>query len=70
MAKILCSKSGILFQCEHMPLGLNSQEYHHPLLSVPQKKLLSLSKEWTANRLTATESYLLYLSLLNYTDLS
>lgn len=69
MAKILCSKSGILFQCEHMPSGLQANEYHHPLFSVQQKRLLALAQDWSANKLSATESYLLYLSLLNSTGL-
>lgn len=69
MAKILCRYSGILFQCEHMPIGLSANEYHHPLFSVPKKRLLNLAKEWAANRLTQTEAYLLYLSLLHSTDL-
>jgi hypothetical protein len=69
MAKILCKYSGILFNCEHMPLGLASNEYYHPLFAVPKKRLLALAGEWSANRLSHTESYLLYLSLLNSTNL-
>jgi hypothetical protein len=69
MAKILCSLSGILFQCEHMPLALANREYHHPMFSLPKKKLLSLAGQWAAQKLTATESYLLYLSLFNSTEL-
>jgi len=52
-----------------MPAGLSSHEYHHPLFSVSQKKLLALVKDWASNRLSPTESYLLYLSLLHSTDL-
>lgn len=69
MARIVCKYSGVVFNCEHMPLGLTQNEYHHPLFSVPQKRLLPLVKEWSANRLSPTESYLLYLSLLHSTDL-
>ncbi len=69
MAKILCAYSGILFQCEHMPMALSQREYHHPLFNVPKKKLLALTGEWSRHRLSETESYLLYLSLLHSTDL-
>lgn len=69
MARITCSYSGVVFNCEHMPLSLGAHEYHHPLFSVPQKKLLLLVKDWSANKLSPTESYLLYLSLLHSTDL-
>lgn len=69
MAQILCNKSGILFNCEFLPLTLHSRELSHPLFSVPQKKLLSLTGEWARGRLKLEESYLLYLSLLNSTDL-
>jgi hypothetical protein len=69
MARITCIYSGVVFNCEHMPMGLSSHEYHHPLFSVPKKRLLALTKDWSANKLSATESYLLYLSLLHSTDL-
>jgi hypothetical protein len=52
MARITCKYSGVIFNCEHMPLGLSSNEYYHPLFSVPKKKLLVLSKEWAANKLS------------------
>jgi hypothetical protein len=68
MAKITCAYSGIEFSCEHMPLALSSREYHHPLFNIPKRKLLSLTGEWSRHRLSETESYLLYLSLLHSTD--
>lgn len=69
MARITCKYSGVIFNCEHMPLGLSSNEYYHPLFAVPKKRLLVLSKDWSANKLSPTESYLLYLSLLHSTNL-
>ena len=69
MGRILCSYSGILFECQHMPMSLSAREYYHPMFSLHKKKLLTLSKDWASNRLTPTESYLLYLSLLHSTDL-
>lgn len=66
MARLTCSKSGISFQCEHMPLA----SYNiHPLFNVPQKRLISLAGQWAAQKLTPTESYLLYLSLIDSTEL-
>lgn len=69
MARITCSKSGIAFNCEHMPLAFGSSTYEHPLFHVPQKRLISLAGTWAAGKLTPTESYLLYLSLLDSTSL-
>ena len=69
MARITCAYSGVVFNCEHMPISLQSREYHHPLFSLPKKKLVSLAGDWAAGKLTPTESYLLYLSLFHSTDL-
>lgn len=70
MALIQCSKSGITFNCEHLPLAISSNySISHPLFSLPQKKLLSLAGQWSARKLSSTESYLLYLALLDSTEL-
>ena len=69
MAKITCSYSGVVFNCEHMPISLSSREIAHPLFFTPKKRLISLAGQWAANRLSPTESYLLYLALLNSTEL-
>lgn len=69
MARIICSKSGVIFNCEHMPIAFSSTEYIHPLFYVPQKKLISLAGTWAAGKLTPTESYLLYLALMDSTEL-
>jgi hypothetical protein len=69
VAQITCSKSGVVFSCEHMPVSLSSREYSHPLFSISKKRLISLSAQWAAGKLSPTENYLLYLSLLNSTDL-
>jgi hypothetical protein len=69
MAKLLCSKSGTYFACEHMPIAFQSSALSHPLFAVPQKRLLSLAGQWAAGKLTKTESYLLFLSLLDSTSL-
>ena len=69
MAKIICAYSSIEFKCEHLPFAISSREIAHPLFSVSKKKLLSLTPRWSLGELTPTESYLLYLSLLNSTSL-
>ena len=67
--KILCAYSSIEFSCDHFPGYLSSRESHHPIFSVPQKKLLSYLGKWSRGHLTSTDSYLLFLSLLKSTDL-
>ena len=69
MAKILCAYSGIEFTCEHFPITLHARESYHPIFNVPQKKLLSYLGKWAGNELTPTDSYLLFLSLLNSSEL-
>ena len=69
MARIVCSKSGVRFNCEHMPTTLSSSSYTHPIFHVPQKRLIALAGQWAAQKLTTTESYLLYLALLDSTEL-
>lgn len=69
MAKITCKFSGVEFSCEHMPISLSHREACHPIFSLPKKRLLSLTSQWASNRLSPTESYLLYLSLFHTTDL-
>lgn len=74
MAKLTCAKSGVVFSVEHMPMSLTSGKLDHPLFTLDKKKLLSLYGRWNRGNedglgLTATESYLLYLSLLNSTEL-
>lgn len=69
MARITCSKSSLVFNCEHLPISLQSNETSHPFFNIPQKRLLSLAGDWARNSLSPVESYLLYLSLLHSTDL-
>lgn len=67
--KILCSLSGIEFTCEHFPAYLSSREVSHPIFSLPQKKLISYLGKWAGGELTPTDSYLLFLSILNSSGL-
>jgi len=67
--KILCSISGIEFTCEHFPAYLSAREIAHPIFSLPQKKLLSYLGKWSSSELTPTDSYLLFLSILNSSSL-
>lgn len=66
--KILCAISGIEFQCEHFPAYLTSREVTHPIFHLSQKKLLSFIPKFSSSELTETDSYLLFLALLNSTD--
>ena len=67
--KILCSLSGIEFTCEHFPGSFYAREVHHPVFTIPQKKLLSYTGKWAAGELTPTDSYLLFLALLHSSEL-
>jgi hypothetical protein len=67
--KILCSISGIEYECQHFPAYLTSREVSHPIFHLPQKKLLSYLGKWAGSELTPTDSYLLFLALLNSSEL-
>lgn len=67
--RVLCSISSIDFNVEHFPGYLSSREISHPIFYLPQKKLLGYLGKWSAGELTQTDSYLLFLSILNSTDL-
>lgn len=69
MAKILCAKSGIQFQCEHFPISFTQNEVHHPIFSASLKQLWKYYPKWQAGELNSIDSYLLFLALLNSTDL-
>jgi hypothetical protein len=69
MARILCSISGIEYNCEHMQVYLTSRESHHPVFDIPTAKLLQITPRWIQGELSATENYLLYLALFNSTGL-
>lgn len=67
--KVLCAMSGIEFECQYFPAYLTSREVSHPIFSVPQKKLISYLGKWGRQELTSTDSYLLFLSILNSSEL-
>lgn len=69
MATITCAYSGITFKCEHFPVSLTNQECHHPVFLLEQHRLLSYANKWSAGELTPTDSYLLFLALMNSTSL-
>lgn len=67
--KILCSLSSIEYEVQHFPAYLQSGECH-PIFSLPQKKLISIaSSKYFNGELTEIDSYLLFLALLNSTEL-
>jgi hypothetical protein len=67
--KIICSLSGLEFNCEHFPGTFYSKDTFHPIFNLEQKKLLPYLKKWAGNELTPTDSYLLFLALLRSSDL-
>lgn len=67
--KITCAYSGLQIQVQHFPASLSHRECCHPIFAIPQKSLLSYLRKWSNAELTSTDSYLLYLALLNSTDL-
>jgi hypothetical protein len=69
MAKILCNKSGIQFNVEHFPISFTQNECHHPIFDASLKKLWKYYPKWQSGELDSIDSYLLFLSLLNATDL-
>lgn len=69
MATITCAYSGIIFRCDHFPMTLSDRETNHPVFLLPQHKLLSYASKWAANELTTTDSYLLFLALMDSTSL-
>ncbi len=66
--KILCSLSGVEFNAEHFPGTFYSREISHPIFYLPQKRLLSYTGKWASGELTRTDSYLLFLALLNSSE--
>lgn len=66
--KILCSISGVEFDVSHFPGTFYSREISHPIFLLPQKRLLSYTGKWASNELTSTDSYLLFLALLNSSE--
>ena len=69
MAKILCAKSGIQFQCEHFPIRFTQNEVSHPIFSASLKQLWKFYPKWQTGELTDIDSYLLFLAYFNSTDL-
>lgn len=69
MAKILCAYSGIQFNVEHFPIHFTSGELYHPIFDAPLKRLWKYYPKWQAGELNDIDSYLLFLSLLNATEL-
>jgi hypothetical protein len=67
--KILCGISGLEFSCDHFPAYLSSREVTHPIFNLPQKKLISYLGKWASSELTPTDSYLLFLAILNSSEL-
>jgi hypothetical protein len=69
--KCLCAISGLTYSVEYFPgiLDSKSTPVFHPVFNLPQKKLLGYLSKWSSGDLTLTDSYLLFLSILNSSDL-
>ena len=67
--RILCAISGLDFQTEHFPGFLAQRETVHPIFHMPQKKLLCYTGKFYTNELTDTDKYLLFLAVLNSSEL-
>jgi rubrerythrin len=66
--KILCSTSGIQFNCDHVPASLHAREAEHPIFTLKQPKLYNLYAKYLQGELTEIDSYLLYLALFKSTE--
>ena len=64
--KIHCPKSGLQYSTQHFS-GAASQD--HPVFTLEQHKLLAHTAKWAAGELPPTDSYLLFLALLDSTQL-
>ena len=52
--KILCSMSGLEFDCDHFPGTFYAKELNHPIFYLPQKRLLTYTGKWAGGELTKT----------------
>ena len=69
MTKVLCSISGIEFNCDHFNIGLFAREYSHPIFHINSQRLIELTPKWLNQELSHTENYLLYVALFKSTGL-
>lgn len=67
--RVLCAISGLDFEAEHFPGFLANRECVHPIFQMPQKKLLAYTGQFYTDALTPTDKYLLFLAVLNSSDL-
>lgn len=67
--RVLCAISGLDFEAEHFPGFLANRECVHPIFHMPQKKLLAYTGQFYTASLTPTDKYLLFLAVLNSSDL-
>lgn len=69
--KCLCAISGLSYNVEFFPGTLDSKSTPvlHPVFNLPPKKLLGYLGKWSSGELTSTDSYLLFLAILNSSEL-
>lgn len=67
--KAICAFSGLELTISYFSGMVNGRICCHPLFLIPQEELFSYWDNWAAGELNKTDSYLLYLALLNSTNL-
>jgi len=68
--KVLCAISGIEFSVQYVPFYLESRRHYHPIFSCSLSELSSIyHRYYLLDKLSPPEEYLLFLGLLNKTDL-
>lgn len=67
--QVKCAYSGLTFACQYFPAAVNSRDLVHPSFYLSPSKLISLSTMWSEGKLEPVDSYLLFLALLESTEL-
>lgn len=67
--KCLCPISGMVWEAEGFATGHRRVELMHPIFYSPLENLVAREIDWHANRLSEEEKKLLFLAILNQSDL-
>jgi len=69
MAQYTCPYSGFQLQASYVPLTLQGRALAHPIFYASSKQLFKLYARFSKGELDTKSSYLLFLALLNQTDM-
>lgn len=69
MAQVICARSGLVFECQFLPMSLKRGETSHPFFSFSRRQLLGLAGRWSNGDLSPEETYLYYLALFDSSGL-